>query len=656
LATDKIAPVKSARSGISKALFATLISLLLFSVGIPVASAANYTVTYDANASQHQSGFVTGTVPNPGPLPQGTISLATNSGNLARQGFTFAGWNTLANGAGTTYAPGASFNLTANVTLYAKWEIPVAARLIGNGGTLVTVVDSNAVSNGSKCTGAGIRGITSDGTHIYYRPSTFLGFICKATPAGVLISVHEVTGLAALSADSLALVYGNGCLYIRKDTTTTLDSIYCITISASATWSMTSVPLKNSDGTATLNLPAGGTWLYGNFIQFPDGRIGSVGTSVAAASFGGGGKVGTGQGQCPSGMYCKILRLYTVSGTGAGMQARHSTDFILADSTASWPDDDHGIATDGTYLYQIRHAYGYKVWALRADGPSYLVFNGDGSGACGASSGTSGTLCTITYPVNGLAGGGSFSNGTYLGRAHGLNKYLIGDYSGSSKFWLSDAAIPPDGPGNPDVVAPRFTSTETFTVNENVAPSFSVATVNVNESSTLTISGGVDQADFTITRSDTASAIIRFAISPDYEAPADSGGNNVYNITISATDAAGNAGNQSINITVINLNESSSISTPSVSGTIYKGVTITLTVTVNAPGKVRFYMDGKRIANCLSIATTGAYPNFSATCSWKPAVTQRHTVHAALTPSDPSFSASTSQVGEFWVIKRTSRR
>ena len=630
--------------------------MIPLTVGTPTALAANYTVTYDANASQHQSGFVTGTPPNPVSLPQGTISLATNSGNLARQGFTFAGWNTLANGTGTTYAPGAAYNLTANVTLYAKWEIPVAARLIGNGGTLITVVDSNTVTNGSKCTGAGIRGITSDGTYIYFRPSTNSGFICKTTPAGVLVSVHEVTGLAGLSADSLALVYGNGCLFIRKDTQVTLDSIYCITISAAATWSMTSVNLRASDGIAAKNLPPGGTWLYGNFIQFPDGRIGSVGTSVAAASFDGGGKVGTGQGQCPSGMYCKILRLYTISGTGASMQANHSTDFILADTTASWPDDDHGIATDGTYLYQIRHAYGYKVWALRSDGPSYLIFNGDGSGACGAASGTSGTLCTITYPVNGVAGGGAFSNGTYLGRAHGLNKYLIGDYSGSSKFWLSDAAIPPDGPGNPDVVAPRFSSTETFTVNENVASSFNVAIVIANESSTLTISGGVDQADFTITRTDTASAVIRFALSPDFEAPADSGENNVYNITISATDAAGNAGTQSINITVINLNESSTITTPSVSGSIYKGIAIALTVTVNAPGKVRFYMDGKRIANCLSVATTGTYPNYMASCSWKPAVTQSHSVYAVLTPSDVTFSASTSQLGEFWILKRTSRR
>lgn len=633
-----------------QSLLAASLAILLTLVLVPVASAANYTVTYDANSTQHQTGYVSGSVPNPGPIAQGIISLATNSGNLARQGFTFAGWNTLANGTGTTYAPGASFNLTANVTLYAKWEIPVAARLIGNGGTLITVADTNTVTNGSKCTGAGIRGITSDGTYIYYRPSTNIGFICKATPAGLLVSVHQVTNLDLVGADSLALVYGNGCLFIRKSTTGDLDRVSCIAISTSAVWSMSDIIFASN------TMIAGGTWLYGNFIQFPDGRIGSVGTSQAASSFNGGNKVGTGPGQCPSGMYCKILRLWSVTGTGSSVQATYSTDFVLADTVASWPDDDHGIATDGTYLYQIRHANGYKVWALRSDGPSYLVFNGDGTGACGASTGTSGTLCTITYPINGLASGGSFANGTYLGRAHGLNKYLIGDYSGSSKFWLSDQGIPPDGPGNPDVVAPIYTSTDTFTVAENIATSFNAATIVVTESSTIIISSGVDRLLFDIIQSDTAVAYIRFKTSPDFEAPTDNGGNNVYNFTLSATDMAGNTGFRAININVTNLNESSSISPPTVAGNVYKGIPVALTVTVNAAGKVRFFVDGKRIANCLAVPTSGSYPNFTAACSWKPTVTSRHKVIAVLTPNDNTFSASTSQVGEFWILKRTTLR
>lgn len=406
-----------------RALLILFLSLSGVVVNLPEAHAANYSVANDANAgyvgAYAQQGITTGSLPVTTSVAQGTVVTVASQGNLARQGFTFAGWNDRQDGTGITYAAGTgTFTLgAANVTLYAKWEIPVSARLIGNGGSMITVVDTNLVTNGSKCTGAGIRGITSDGTHIYYRPSTNIGYICKATPAGILVSVHHVAtatglanGLADVGADSLALVYGNGCLFLRKDTGTTLNSIWCIVVTTSATWSMVSIGLD------TNSLPAGGTWLYGNFIQFPDGRIGSVGTSVAAASWRGGNQVGTGVGQYPTDMYCKTLRLYDVSGTGSCVTTRYSTDFVLVDMHTGWPSDDHGIATDGTYLYQVRHARGYKVWALSETGPSYLVFNGDSNGAlttpgCGAASGISGGYCQITYPVDGnSSSSSSFSN------------------------------------------------------------------------------------------------------------------------------------------------------------------------------------------------------------------------------------------------------
>jgi uncharacterized repeat protein (TIGR02543 family) len=38
-----------------------------------------------------------------------------------RTGYTFAGWNTQADGTGTTYAAGGTFTINENTTLYAKW-------------------------------------------------------------------------------------------------------------------------------------------------------------------------------------------------------------------------------------------------------------------------------------------------------------------------------------------------------------------------------------------------------------------------------------------------------------------------------------------------------------------------------------------------------
>ena len=645
----------SRAKNLARVLTALVVGISATLTSLPVAQANPFTITYNANAAYvgavSQAGITTGSVPTSPAQASGTTYTVLGEGTLARQGFTFAGWNTLATGTGTTYQPGSTFAIASSFTLFAIWTVPVAARLIGGGGAIINVANTNNVANGSLCLSAGIRGITSDGTDIYFRPSTNPGYICKARPDGVLISVHLVTNLDLVPSDQLALVFGNGCLYLRK-TTTTLDSIYCIAIS---NWSLNSISLPAGNP-----LPAGGGWLNGNFIQFPDGRIGSVGTSTAAASWSGG--VGTGAGQCPTSMFCKTLRLYTPSNTGASTTLTYSAEFVLADAITGWPSDDHGIATDGTYLYQIRHARGYKVWALQTTSPSFLVFNGDADGlsattpACGATTGVTASYCLISNPVNGASTGAALTNATYFGRSHGLGKYLVGDFDGASRFWLSEPATPPPGPGNPDITPPAFTNSDTFTVTENVATSFNAAIITVNDSATLVIAAGNDGALFDIVKTETASAVLRFKASPDFEGPTDVGANNIYNITITTADSLGNSASQTFFIVVTNLNESSTTSTPSVVGLVYKGIVTTVTVTVNAPGTVRFFFAGKKIPGCLARPTTGSYPNFTATCQWKPPVTAQQTLTAELTPSDSSFSRSVSAVGSFWVLKRSTRR
>ncbi len=50
------------------------------------------------------------------------VTVLGNTGSLVNTGHAFAGWNTAVNGSGTSYAPGATFNMgAANVTLYAQW-------------------------------------------------------------------------------------------------------------------------------------------------------------------------------------------------------------------------------------------------------------------------------------------------------------------------------------------------------------------------------------------------------------------------------------------------------------------------------------------------------------------------------------------------------
>ena len=77
----------------------------------------NYlTVTYDKN------GADSGTVPAVS-LPDvgAAMTVADNTGNLAKTGYTFAGWNTKSDGSGTDVAVNTSFTPTSNLTLYVKW-------------------------------------------------------------------------------------------------------------------------------------------------------------------------------------------------------------------------------------------------------------------------------------------------------------------------------------------------------------------------------------------------------------------------------------------------------------------------------------------------------------------------------------------------------
>jgi len=95
---------------------------------------SEYAVSYDANAAD------SGTVPGDQIKIEDTdLTLATNTGNLARNGYDFIGWNTAADGTGTDYTEGSTYSLNAAVVLYAKW--------LQHG--VLDVTSGNLVSTGS---------------------------------------------------------------------------------------------------------------------------------------------------------------------------------------------------------------------------------------------------------------------------------------------------------------------------------------------------------------------------------------------------------------------------------------------------------------------------------------------------------------------------
>ena len=98
------------------------------------------------------------------------------------------------------------------------------------------------------------------------------------------------------------------------------------------------------------------------------------------------------------------------------------------------------------------------------------------------------------------------------------------------------------------------------------------------------------------------------------------------------------------------------INAPATSGAIYKGVTTTVSVTMDSPGVVRFFANNKTIGKCVSVLTTGSSPTYSASCNWKPTTSGNQQIKAQLTPSNGAQSAQTSATRSVQVLRRTTIR
>lgn len=305
--------------------------------------------------------------------------------------------------------------------------------------------------------------------------------------------------------------------------------------------------------------------------------------------------------------------------------------------------------------------------------------DGNGAGGDGMASTITGT--SVTYAGGGGGGFGNTAGGVAVvgglggggtgGDINSANTAGTANTGGGGGGGCGDIACGPAGvsfsgaSGGSGVIiirflidstAPTFSNSSSFSINENISVNSSILTVQVSESSTFTISGGNDSALFVLTPSDSDSAMLRMNISPDFESPQDVGANNVYNVTISAVDVASNSASQSIAVTVVNLNELSTISAGTLSGTPYKGVLVTISAETNVAGRANFLINGKRIPNCQSRPTSGSYPNFSVTCNWKPALNNFQNLQIEFNPSDTTFSSVRSPESRIFVSKRSTRR
>ncbi|MDB5340913.1 MAG: hypothetical protein JWN70_6532 [Planctomycetaceae bacterium] len=102
--------------------------------------------------------------------------------------------------------------------------------------------------------------------------------------------------------------------------------------------------------------------------------------------------------------------------------------------------------------------------------------------------------------------------------------------------------------------APSFTTTATPSIPENTTAVLTVIALDTDlpaQTVTYSLTGGADKSFFAIT----AGGVLTFKAAPDFEAPGDAGGNNVYDVQVTADDGFGKTTTQNLSVTVTDVDD-----------------------------------------------------------------------------------------------------
>ena len=353
------------------------------------------------------------------------------------------------------------------------------------------------------------------------------------------VAVHDLQfrGTSALNNRVLAGSYGRGiftgsftdaiaptAVLTDTDSDNVVSNTDVVTITASFSEAMTATPTLSISGLITNTLLTQGsgtaTWTYT--------------WNVAA-------------GSPANGVYTA-----TVSGSDLAGNAYSGTDSIsftisntLVDSTPPsvvLTDTDTDNLINPTDTVTIMATFSEAMAATPTLSISGLITN--------ALMNIGSSNSSWSYVWN--ASTGSPTSGIYTATVSGSD--LAGNvYSGSDSINFTYTNVIPDGTV-PTIIGPTNGSHSDLNTVENYTP---VGSFAADEPVSWTITGA-DQADFQIN----GLGYLSFSTVTDFENPADSDLNNLYEITVRATDASNNYNIHSVSVTVIDIDESSVDTTP----------------------------------------------------------------------------------------------
>ncbi|MBN1575793.1 MAG: cadherin-like beta sandwich domain-containing protein, partial [Chitinispirillaceae bacterium] len=150
-----------------------------------------YIVTYNGN------GNTGGSLPADTSYDFGATVTVSDAGDLKRTGYTFTGWNTAADGSGTSYSPSETFTMgTSPVPLYAQWSVnQYFVAHVGNGQTSGAPHDTDFYDFGESVT------IVDQGS-LFREGYTFTGWNTAADGSG---TDHLPSTTFAMGAASIIL-------------------------------------------------------------------------------------------------------------------------------------------------------------------------------------------------------------------------------------------------------------------------------------------------------------------------------------------------------------------------------------------------------------------------------------------------------------------
>ena len=245
----------------------------------------NSTITYNGNGQTSASS----TVPV-ATIAKGTSANTTlaNAGTMAKNGYTFAGWNTQADGLGTNYASGLStYQSAGNVTLYAKWTRTITYNSNGaNSGSPERASDTFVNS-----TTPSISTFPTVGTMVR-TGYTFAGW--STTTSGTALSTPysttaEVPLYARWTANTYTIVYDTSTATsgTMADTSFTAGTAFSLRANA---FSRTGHTFKNwntaANGSGTTYTNSQAVTLYGGLTLYPQWNLAAPGVPTVSVSAG----------------------------------------------------------------------------------------------------------------------------------------------------------------------------------------------------------------------------------------------------------------------------------------------------------------------------------------------------------------------------------